>query len=66
MAQPLEPGWKSSEDDAGRTYYYNEKTRETSWKEPKAAPGDWEERTVEGRKVFWNKATNESRWDLPS
>ena len=66
VAQPLEPGWKSSEDDAGRTYYYNEKTRETSWKEPKAAPGDWEERTVEGRKVFWNKATNESRWDLPS
>lgn len=30
----LLPGWKAATDQEGRTYYYNQKTKETSWERP--------------------------------
>lgn len=33
----LPPGWKAFEDEEGKTYYFNEKTRKTSWDPPTIA-----------------------------
>jgi hypothetical protein len=33
----LPPEWKAFEDEKGKTYYFNEKTKKTSWDPPTIA-----------------------------
>ena len=33
-AEGLLPGWKAATDQEGRTYFFNQKTKETSWERP--------------------------------
>ena len=40
--------WRSARDAEGRVYYYNTKTRETSWTPPPPAPSSGDNVTEEG------------------
>ncbi|CAI0401259.1 unnamed protein product [Linum tenue] len=59
----------------GRRYYYNKKTRTSSWEKPfelmtpierADASTDWKEfMSPDGRKYFYNKVTKQSKWEIP-
>ncbi|CAN1284893.1 RAP domain-containing protein, chloroplastic [Linum perenne] len=59
----------------GRRYYYNKKTRTSSWEKPfelmtpterADASTDWQEVTSpDGRKYYYNKVTKQSKWEIP-
>ncbi|XVF01408.1 hypothetical protein REPUB_Repub04eG0086800 [Reevesia pubescens] len=59
----------------GRRYYYNKKTRQSSWEKPLElmtpieradASTNWKEFTSpDGRKYYHNKVTNQSTWSIP-
>ncbi|KAM7280653.1 hypothetical protein ACFE04_007787 [Oxalis oulophora] len=59
----------------GRRYYYNKRTKQSSWEKPlelmtsveKAdATTAWKEFTSpEGRKYYYNKVTKQSKWTIP-
>ncbi|KAL9244749.1 hypothetical protein vseg_018484 [Gypsophila vaccaria] len=59
----------------GRRYYYNKKTRQSTWEKPLElmspieradATTDWKEFTsLDGRKYFYNKVTKQSKWLIP-
>jgi hypothetical protein len=40
---PLPPEWRSTTSSKGVRYYYNVKTKETSWQRPTATPTDDDE-----------------------
>ncbi|CAN0920829.1 Pre-mRNA-processing protein 40A [Linum grandiflorum] len=59
----------------GRRYYYNKKTKTSSWEKPfelmtpierADASTDWQEVTSpDGRKYYYNKVTKQSKWEIP-
>lgn len=78
-SQP-KPAEKSSSDwlehtNNGRRFYYNRKTRQSTWEKPfelmtpierADATTDWKEYTgPDGRKYYYNKVTKQSKWVIP-
>ncbi|XP_039038776.1 pre-mRNA-processing protein 40A-like [Hibiscus syriacus] len=67
--------WIEHTSANGRRYYYNKKTRQSSWEKPLElmspieradASTNWKEYTTpDGRKYYFNKATNLSTWSIP-
>ncbi|GAB4853406.1 hypothetical protein Ancab_017584 [Ancistrocladus abbreviatus] len=67
--------WLEHTSADGRRYYYNKKTRRSTWEKPvelmtpleKAdATTDWKEYTSpDGRKYYYNKVTRQSKWSIP-
>uniref|UniRef100_A0A803MC30 Pre-mRNA-processing protein 40A n=1 Tax=Chenopodium quinoa TaxID=63459 RepID=A0A803MC30_CHEQI len=71
---------KSSSDwlehtNNGRRFYYNKKTRQSTWEKPfelmtpierADATTDWKEYTgPDGRKYYYNRVTKQSKWVIP-
>ncbi|KAI8532599.1 hypothetical protein RHMOL_Rhmol11G0226100 [Rhododendron molle] len=60
---------------AGKRYYYNKKTKLSTWEKPLElmtsieradASTDWKEHTSpEGRKYYYNRVTKQSKWKIP-
>ncbi|GMI77379.1 pre-mRNA-processing protein 40A [Hibiscus trionum] len=67
--------WQEHTSADGRRYYYNKKTRQSSWEKPLElmtpleradASTVWKEFTTpEGRKYYYNKLTKQSKWTIP-
>ncbi|KAJ6842494.1 pre-mRNA-processing protein 40A isoform X1 [Iris pallida] len=67
--------WQEHASADGKRYYYNKKTRQSSWEKPAElmtpieradASTEWKEFTTsEGRKYYYNKVTKQSKWTLP-
>lgn len=67
--------WQEHTSADGRRYYYNKKTRQSSWEKPMElmtpieradASTVWKEFTTpEGRKYYYNKVTKQSKWTIP-
>jgi pre-mRNA-processing factor 40 len=67
--------WTEHKAPDGKTYYYNNDTKESSWEKPKelmsagekaAAQSSWaEHKAPDGRIYYHNKETNESKWEMP-
>ncbi|XP_077253317.1 pre-mRNA-processing protein 40A isoform X2 [Tasmannia lanceolata] len=67
--------WQEHTSADGRRYYYNKKTRQSSWEKPLElmtpleradASTVWKEFTTpEGRKYYYNKVTKQSKWVIP-
>ncbi|XP_072990697.1 pre-mRNA-processing protein 40A-like isoform X1 [Typha latifolia] len=79
-AQPSAPeqassDWQEHTAADGKRYYYNKKTRQSSWEKPVElmtpieradASTEWKEFTTpEGRKYYFNKVTKQSKWIIP-
>ncbi|XP_010273523.1 PREDICTED: pre-mRNA-processing protein 40A [Nelumbo nucifera] len=74
-AQQSSSDWQEHTSADGRRYYYNKKTRQSSWEKPVElmtpieradASTVWKEFTTpEGRKYYYNKATKQSKWTMP-
>ncbi|KAG0477800.1 hypothetical protein HPP92_012519 [Vanilla planifolia] len=75
---PLEQAssdWQEHTAADGKRYYYNRKTRQSSWEKPfelmtpterADATTDWKEfQTTDGRKYYYNKVTKQSKWTIP-
>mmetsp|Transcript_76437 Transcript_76437/g.203077 ORF Transcript_76437/g.203077 Transcript_76437/m.203077 type:complete len:352 (-) Transcript_76437:89-1144(-) len=70
------PVWKEVTAD-GKTYYYNERTRETTWTKPPEEdliktpppppppPPVWRPVDHDGATYYWNEQTGESTWTRP-
>ncbi|KAF3954921.1 hypothetical protein CMV_019793, partial [Castanea mollissima] len=75
LNQPSSSDWQEHSSADGRRYYYNKRTKQSSWEKPpelmtpieKAdASTVWKEYTSpEGRKYYFNKVTKESKWTIP-
>lgn len=73
-----EGDWKQAKTAAGKIYYYNKKTKQTSWKVPDSistsnlsppseTPGEWKEATsANGKKYYYNTLTKQSTWKKPN
>uniref|UniRef100_A0A0E0C357 Pre-mRNA-processing protein 40A n=1 Tax=Oryza meridionalis TaxID=40149 RepID=A0A0E0C357_9ORYZ len=69
------PDWQEHTSADGKKYYYNKKTRQSSWEKPAElmtpleradASTEWKEFTTqEGRKYYYNKVTKQSKWTIP-
>ncbi|KAF3434517.1 hypothetical protein FNV43_RR21602 [Rhamnella rubrinervis] len=67
--------WREHTSADGRRYYYNRKTKLSSWEKPLElmtpteradASTNWKEFTSpDGRKYYYNKVTKESKWTMP-
>ncbi|KAL1194306.1 Pre-mRNA-processing protein 40A [Cardamine amara subsp. amara] len=67
--------WQEHASADGRKYYYNKRTKQSSWEKPLElmtpleradASTVWKEfTTAEGRKYYYNKVTKESKWTIP-
>ncbi|XP_020276950.1 pre-mRNA-processing protein 40A isoform X1 [Asparagus officinalis] len=67
--------WQEHTAADGKRYYYNKKTRQSSWEKPielmtplerADASTEWKEfTTAEGRKYYYNKVTKQSKWTIP-
>nr|DAD48228.1 TPA_asm: hypothetical protein HUJ06_018165 [Nelumbo nucifera] len=67
--------WQEHTSPDGRRYYYNKKTRQSSWEKPLElmtpieradASTVWKEFTTpEGRKYYYSKVTKQSKWTMP-
>ncbi|GMP45549.1 hypothetical protein CsSME_00014039 [Camellia sinensis var. sinensis] len=67
--------WQEHASQDGRRYYYNKKTRQSSWEKPLElmtpieradASTVWKEFTTpDGRKYYYNKVTKQSKWQIP-
>lgn len=78
---PVAPSFPSGSDwqehiaPDGRRYYYNRRTKHSSWEKPfelmtpverADASTVWKEYTVaDGRKYYYNKLTKQSKWTMP-
>ncbi|XXG75331.1 hypothetical protein AAC387_Pa07g3861 [Persea americana] len=72
---PSSSDWQEHTSADGRRYYYNKKTRQSSWEKPLElmtpieradASTVWKEfTTTEGRKYYYNKVTKQSKWVIP-
>jgi pre-mRNA-processing factor 40 len=68
--------WTEHKAPDGRTYYYNAKTKQSSWEKPEElkTPAEkllsqclWKEYTSEnGKKYYHNVSTKESKWTVPA
>ncbi|XP_015576606.2 pre-mRNA-processing protein 40A isoform X3 [Ricinus communis] len=67
--------WKEHLAANGRRYYYNKRTRQSSWEKPfelmtpierADASTEWKEfASPEGRTYYYNKTTKQSKWEIP-
>lgn len=67
--------WQEHTAPDGRKYYYNKKTKQSSWEKPfelmtpverADASTVWKEfTTADGRKYYYNKLTKQSKWTMP-
>ncbi|XP_011092479.1 pre-mRNA-processing protein 40A isoform X1 [Sesamum indicum] len=67
--------WREYTSRDGKKYYYNKRTRVSSWEKPLElmtpteradASTDWREITTpEGRRFYFNKVTKQSKWAIP-
>lgn len=67
--------WQEHTAADGKRYYYNKKTRQSSWEKPfelmtpterADASTEWKEfHTPDGRKYYYNKVTKQSKWTIP-
>lgn len=67
--------WIEHTSADGRRYYYNKRTRQSSWEKPLElmtpieradASTNWKEySSPDGRKYYYNKVTKESKWSIP-
>ncbi|KAM4088621.1 hypothetical protein ACJW30_07G085100 [Castanea mollissima] len=67
--------WIEHTSADGRRYYFNKRTRQSSWEKPLElmtpieradASTNWKEYTSpDGRKYYYNKVTKESKWSIP-
>uniref|UniRef100_A0A2K1Z4Z7 Pre-mRNA-processing protein 40A-like n=1 Tax=Populus trichocarpa TaxID=3694 RepID=A0A2K1Z4Z7_POPTR len=67
--------WKEHTSGNGRRFYYNKRTKQSSWEKPfelmtpierADASTDWKEFTSpDGRKYYFNKVTKQSKWEIP-
>ncbi|XP_022941011.1 pre-mRNA-processing protein 40A-like [Cucurbita moschata] len=67
--------WQEHASADGKRYYYNKKTKQSSWEKPLElmtpleradASTVWKEFTSPyGRKYYYNKVTKESKWTMP-
>ncbi|XP_057863573.2 pre-mRNA-processing protein 40A isoform X2 [Cryptomeria japonica] len=67
--------WQEHTTSEGKRYYYNKRTRQSSWEKPYElltpteradASTDWKEfSTPDGRKYYYNKVTKQSKWTMP-
>lgn len=75
VTQQSSSDWQEHTSADGRRYYYNKKTRQSSWEKPPElmtlieradASTVWKEFTTpEGRKYYYNKVTKQSKWTMP-
>ncbi|KAK6277645.1 hypothetical protein POUND7_017968 [Theobroma cacao] len=75
LTPPSASDWQEHTSADGRRYYYNKKTRQSSWEKPLElmtpieradASTVWKEFTTpEGRKYYYNKVTKQSKWTIP-
>ncbi|GAV56638.1 WW domain-containing protein/FF domain-containing protein [Cephalotus follicularis] len=75
LSQPSLSDWQEHTSADGRRYYYNKRTRQSSWEKPLElmtpieradASTVWKEFTTpEGRKYYYNKVTKQSKWSIP-
>jgi hypothetical protein len=71
-ASPVEDTWVQQKDMLGRTYFYNEKSGQSSWEKPPGitivpmVKGDWLQHFDESGNEYWvNQLNGESSWTLP-
>ncbi|EEF52242.1 protein binding protein, putative [Ricinus communis] len=67
--------WQEHTASDGRRYYYNKRTKQSSWEKPLElmtpleradASTVWKEFTTpEGKKYYYNKITKQSKWSMP-
>ncbi|XP_031281383.1 pre-mRNA-processing protein 40A [Pistacia vera] len=67
--------WQEHTASDGRRYYYNKRTKQSSWEKPLElmtpieradASTVWKEFTTqEGKKYYYNKVTKQSKWSIP-
>ncbi|XP_021687359.2 pre-mRNA-processing protein 40A isoform X4 [Hevea brasiliensis] len=67
--------WQEHTASDGRRYYYNKRTKQSSWEKPfelmtaierADASTVWKEFTTpEGKKYYYNKVTKQSKWSIP-
>ncbi|KAI5563702.1 hypothetical protein POPTR_014G013100v4 [Populus trichocarpa] len=67
--------WQEHTASDGRRYYYNRRTKQSSWDKPfelmtpierADASTVWKEFTTqEGKKYYYNKVTKQSKWSIP-
>ncbi|XP_062200912.1 pre-mRNA-processing protein 40A-like [Phragmites australis] len=74
-SEPSSSDWQEHTAIDGKKYYFNKKTRQSSWEKPVElmtpleradASTEWKEFTTpEGRKYYYNKVTKQSKWTIP-
>nr|XP_043636190.1 pre-mRNA-processing protein 40A isoform X3 [Erigeron canadensis] len=74
-SQDAAADWQEFTAADGRRYYYNKKTKQSSWEKPLElmtpleradASTVWKEfTTAEGKKYYYNKDTKQSKWTIP-
>ncbi|KAJ4848786.1 hypothetical protein Tsubulata_025770 [Turnera subulata] len=75
VSQPSASDWQEHTAADGRRYYYNKRTKQSSWEKPLElmtpieradASTVWKEFTTsEGKKYYYNKVTKQSKWTIP-
>uniref|UniRef100_A0A453MT85 WW domain-containing protein n=1 Tax=Aegilops tauschii subsp. strangulata TaxID=200361 RepID=A0A453MT85_AEGTS len=73
--EPSSADWQEHSSGDGKKYYYNKRTKQSSWEKPAElmtpleradASTEWKEfTTAEGRKYYYNKVTKQSKWSIP-
>ncbi|PWA46079.1 pre-mRNA-processing protein 40A [Artemisia annua] len=73
--EPSAADWQEFTAADGRRYYYNKRTKQSSWEKPMElmtpleradASTVWKEfTTAEGKKYYYNKDTKQSKWTIP-
>ncbi|KAJ3172149.1 PRP40 pre-mRNA processing factor 40 [Geranomyces variabilis] len=71
-----QPEWTTHTTSDGKVYYFNTKTKQSSWEKPDALkteaeravkPHTWKEYTTdEGKKYFYNTVTKVTTWEMPA
>ncbi|KAL8261541.1 hypothetical protein R6Q59_025590 [Mikania micrantha] len=74
-SQEASSDWQEYTAADGRRYYYNRRTKQSSWEKPLElmtpleradASTVWKEfTTAEGKKYYYNKDTKQSKWTIP-
>ncbi|KZT56902.1 hypothetical protein CALCODRAFT_496911 [Calocera cornea HHB12733] len=66
--------WTEHRNPEGRTYWYNNESKQSVWEKPDAlktpferalAKTTWKEYVANGRKYWYNTQTKQSKWDMP-
>ncbi|KAL6514633.1 hypothetical protein OROGR_020212 [Orobanche gracilis] len=75
LAKKASIDWKEHIPREGKKYYYNKRTKVSSWEKPLElmsaieradASTDWREViTPDGRRFYYNKVTKQSKWAIP-